>query len=110
MEKKNKIQDIKSKKEVILQKLAGYYEKIFKLNCEETQLEYSFPENYQVRKFTVENVNGKVLTFGKINLKKMNSYECEIWAYQLKRNGTYYTNSEPVTKELLSKINWLEIE
>ncbi|MGL6098136.1 MAG: hypothetical protein ACRC0G_00790, partial [Fusobacteriaceae bacterium] len=79
-------------------------------NCDQTKLEYSFPENYKIRKFTIENENGKLLTFGKVNLKKSNLYECEVWAYQLKRNGTYYTNSEVVPTNLMSKLIWLEIE
>lgn len=109
MDKKNSIQNIKIKKEEILGKLAAAYEEIFQLNCEQTKLEYDFPDNFRVRKFTVENENGKLLTFGKVNLKKIDLYQCEIWAYQLKRNGDYYNNPEPVPMDKFSKLQWLEI-
>lgn len=110
MDKKNTLQDIKEKKELILGKLSVYYEELFQLNCEQVKLEYNFPLNYKARKFTVENENGKLLTFGKVNLKKDGLYECQIWAYQLKRNGTYYTHPEAIPLERASKLQWLEIE
>lgn len=109
MDKKESLRDIKEKKEQILKKLEGYYEEIFQLNWEEIKLEYNFPENYRVSKFTIENENGKLLTFGKINIKKGTPYHCEIWGYQLKRNGDYYNNPELIPLEKLSKIKWLEI-
>lgn len=109
MNKKNIIQDIEEKKEQILDKLTGYYEELFQLNCTQTKLKYDFPENYKLIKFTVENENGKLLTFGKTNLKKNNLYICEIWAYQLKRNGTYYTHPELIPIEFLSKLKWLDV-
>ncbi|MGL5098491.1 MAG: hypothetical protein ACRC6B_00375, partial [Fusobacteriaceae bacterium] len=80
MDKKKSIAEIKEKKELILEKLSGYYEELFQLNCEQIKLECNFPENYKIRKFTLENENGKFLTFGKTNLKKGDLYHCEIWA------------------------------
>lgn len=109
MEKKAIIQGIKEKKNEILGKLTAYYEELFQLNCEQTKLESDFPENFKIRQFTVENENGKVMTFGKTNLKKGGLFDCEIWAYQLKRNGTYYTHSELVPIERLSTLKWLEV-
>lgn len=110
MDRKQVIQDIKTQKEEILKKLTICYEELFQLNCQQTVLQYNFPENYKVRKFTLANENGKLLTFGKSNLKKGDLYNCELWAYQLKRNGTYYTNPELIPSESLSKIQWLEID
>ncbi|MGL4402217.1 MAG: hypothetical protein ACRCTS_00550 [Fusobacteriaceae bacterium] len=110
MDKKKSIAEIKEKKELILEKLSGYYEELFQLNCEQIKLECNFPENYKIRKFTLENENGKFLTFGKTNLKKGDLYHCEIWAYQLKRNGTYYTHPELISVGVLSKLKWSEIE
>lgn len=110
MSKEKNLQEIKLNKEKILEKLNSYYEELFQLDCEEIKLKYDFPENYRGRKFTIENENGKLLTFGKISLKKGELYRCEIWAYQLKRNGSYYTSSELISLESLSKIQWLEIQ
>ncbi|WP_297598166.1 hypothetical protein [uncultured Cetobacterium sp.] len=107
MNNNGEIKELEKQKNEILDILKAQYEEIFQLNSQIKKISLEFPEDFRERKFQVTTENGKVLTFGKVSLKKVNLFECEISAFQLKRNGLYYTYSEIVQVENYSNFIWL---
>ncbi|MBC2857168.1 hypothetical protein H3N56_12055 [Cetobacterium sp. 2A] len=106
MDKILELNELKSKKNEIIENLKKYYDEIYELNCGIKKITYDFPENYRGRQFKIIN-NEKVTTYGKMSLKKVDLYDCEIFAYQVKRNGTYYTNPEIVILSENMKLEWI---
>ena len=101
------IKELEKQKNEILDTVKKQYEEIFQLNCQIKKIALKFPDDFQERKIQITNENGKILTFGKLSLKKVDLFKCEISAFQLKRNGLYYSNSEIVTIESYSNLTWI---
>lgn len=101
-----KLSELEIEKNEIIEKLQKYYNEVYELNCNIKKITYNFPDNYRGRQFRIIN-NEKVSTYGKMSLKKTNLYDCDIFAYQVKRNGTYYTNPEIVTLTENMKLEWI---
>lgn len=101
------IKELENQKKEIIKNLEKEYEDIFQLNCSIMKIALKFPEDYRERKFQITTETGKVLTYGKLSFKKVDLYSCGISAFQLKRNGLYYSYSEIVTIDNKSKFTWI---
>lgn len=106
MQNKNEIQELEKTKSEIFEKLETYYKEVYELNQKIIQLKYDFPTDFRNRQFKVTN-GEKTLTFGKGNLVRVGNFDCGVKAFQVKRNGTYYTNSEIVEISEETKVEWI---